>query len=319
MKNFWQTLQKPISILAPMADVTDCVFREIICFTARPDVFFTEFVSIDALFSKGQKSMERKLKFTSKQPPIAAQVWGTSPELFANAARYIQSMGFDGIDINTGCPDRAVRKKGAGSALIGENQLVKEIVEAIKKETPDLPLSIKTRLAPTLEESTKWFTFLLSLDIAALTIHARTVDELSKVPAHWDEIARVSKLKRQLGSDTIVIGNGDVQSQAEIKEKSQKFGVDGVMVGRGIFKDPWLFEKERSKKAHNTQDYLKLLVRHTDLFHKTWGNTKNFEIMKKFFKIYVKDFRGANQLRQKLMEVKSYEEFKAVDLNILTK
>lgn len=314
MKTFWQTLQKPISILAPMADVTDCVFREIMCSTAKPDVFFTEFVSIDALFSKGQKSMERKLRYTLNQKPIVAQVWGTDPDLFARVAQRIKLLSFDGIDINMGCPDRAVRKKGAGSALIGENNKVKQIVSAIKIQTPNLAVSIKTRLAPTQKESSDWFSFLLSLDIAALTIHGRTAEELSKVPANWDEIARVTKLKKQSGANIAIIGNGDVKSQKEINEKHVKYGVDGVMVGRGIFNNPWLFEKTSTEKGHTTDDYLDLLVKHTTLFHKTWGNSKNFEIMKKFFKVYVKNFRGANQLRQKLMSIKSFDEFESIDL-----
>ncbi len=319
MSNFWKTLKKPISILAPMEDVTDLVFREIITQLAKPDVLYTEFTSAEAICSNGREKIKHKLTYTENQRPIVAQIWGYTPESFEESASYIQELGFDGIDINMGCPDRSVMQRGCGAALINNKGLVENLIKAVRKGAPNLPLSIKTRLDTTAKLTEEWISFLLSQDISALTLHARTAKDLSKVPANWDEIAKAVELKNKINPEIIVIGNGDIQSYKEIVEKHKTYGADGGMVGRGIFQNPWLFDKEENPKEHSTKEYLDLLQKHTKLFNDTWGNAKNFEIMKKFFKIYVKGFPGANEFRQELMEVKSYEEFcEIIDKHIKT-
>lgn len=306
MKNFWKTLKRPIAILAPMEEVTDLVFREIISTTAKPDVFFTEFTSADAIFSKGYDRIIKKLLFTKNQHPIVAQLWGSTPANYEKAAKFIVELGFDGIDINMGCPDRSVMRRNSGAALINDFKLAEEIINAVKKSTPEIPLSVKTRLGSDSKQTKEWLTFLLSQELSALSIHARTAQAMSKGTADWGEIGKTVKLRDSLKLDTLIIGNGDVIDYKDIVLKHKKYGIDGAMVGRGIFQNPWLFDKSENPVNHSKKDYLDLLIKHTRLFNEKWGKTKNFEIMKKFFKVYVKGFKGADDLRQRLMAAKNY-------------
>ena len=291
-----------------MDDVTDVVFREIIADIARPDVFVTEFTSVDAMVSIGAEKIKRKLQFTEKQRPIVAQIWGAKPENYFIVAQELEKLGFDGIDINMGCPDKNVVKLKSGSALINKTELVSEIVDAVKKGAPNTSLSIKTRLDVTPELTEKWISYLLSLDIDELTIHGRDAPSLSKVDANWDEIGKVVKARNKAKKDIIVVGNGDVKDIIEVEEKYKKYGVDGVMIGRSVFHNPWLFDKNTCREIHYKKERIELLLKHTRLFESTWGKNKNFETMKKFFKIYIKEFIGADKLRQKLMLCKSYDE-----------
>jgi nifR3 family TIM-barrel protein len=311
VSNFWKKLKKPITALAPMDDVTDFVFREIISNIAKPDVLFTEFTSSDALFSKGHERVEKKLIFSEIQRPIVAQLWGSTPENFKKAANLIQDLGFDGIDINMGCPDRAIMSRNSGAALINNKELVEEIISEIRKGSK-LPLSIKTRLDKTEELTKEWISFLLSKDIDTLIIHGRNAKALYKGEADWEEIGKAVELKNKINPDIILIGNGDVKSYKEVEAKYKIYGVDGVMIGRGVFHNPWVFEKNEELIPHSKGEYIDLLLTHSKLFHEKWGETKNFETMKKFFKIYVNGFKGANLLRQKLMETRSYEEVSEV-------
>jgi nifR3 family TIM-barrel protein len=306
MPNFWTKLPRPFTAMAPMDDVTDNVFRQVILSAGRPDVFFTEFANVDGLVHGANGIPLRKLDFTANQHPIVAQIWGTDPDNFEKAAKIVKKLGFDGVDINMGCPIRDVIKKGAGSGLIGNYELTEKIIKAVKKGSGGLPVSVKTRLGNKVNIATEWTTFLLNQDINALTIHARTAKQMSKGEADWGEIKKIVEIKNSISPKTFIIGNGDVKSFREVLDKSQKYEVDGVMIGRGVFADPWVFSKNPSK--HTKKDYIKLLVYHIKLFEKTWAKTKNFAIIKKFFKMYVKDFRGANELRIKLMETKDFDE-----------
>ncbi|KKR73676.1 MAG: tRNA-dihydrouridine synthase [Candidatus Woesebacteria bacterium GW2011_GWA2_40_7] len=277
MNNFWLELHKPFTVLAPMDDVTDNVFRQVVLEAGRPDVFFTEFVSSDGLVFNSHGIPLRKLTFTSDQHPIVAQIWGTVPRNMKKAAKIVADLGFDGVDINMGCPVREVMKRGAGAGLIGNYDLSGEIIKSVKKGAGALPVSVKTRLGA--------------------------------FPADWEEIGEIVKIKDKIAPNTIIIGNGDVKSYIEVVKKAQKYGVDGVMIGRGIFVNPWVFSKDSGE--HTKAEYIKLLLRHMELFEKTWGGTKNFAIIKKFFKMYINNFKGASILRQKLMEAKSFEEIKS--------
>lgn len=306
VRNFWQELPKPFTVLAPMDDVTDVVFREIIAELAKPDVLITEFVNVEALNSAGRDVMIGRLKYTARQRPIVAQLWGLDPQNYFLAAKLVTELGFDGVDINLGCPERKVLKIGAGAALINNQPLVAEIIKAAKDGAGGLPVSVKTRIGVKRIQTEDWFSFLLNQNLDAITVHGRTASEMSKVPAHWDEIAKAVKLRNELSPKTIIIGNGDVKSCVDATVRAQEYGVDGVMIGRGIFADPAAFSK--APLTLLPQDRLNLLLKHTNLFVKTWGKTKNFAIMKKFFKIYCSGFDDATKLREKLMRTKSLEE-----------
>lgn len=298
--NFWENLPKPFSVLAPMEDVTDTVFRQIVLIAGRPDVFFTEFTSVDGICSKGFEKVSLRLKYTDVERPLVAQIWGNKPELFLQTAKLLAEMKFDGIDINMGCPDRAVLKQGCGAALsnVEYRSLVAEIVAATKEGGGGLPVSVKTRLGHRKQEE-GWIDFLLDQELAALTIHARIAKDMSLVPARWEEISEV--VKRLGDRKTKIVGNGDIKSMDDPRIVAS--GVDGVMIGRGIFENPFVFTGGLPEKEKN----LRLLVDHLNLWEKTWGAQKNYAVMKKFFKMYVRDFDGAGELRALLMETVSVE------------
>lgn len=308
MKNIWHSLKKPIFILAPMDDVTDTVFRQIIGDLAAPDLYFTEFTSVDGMVSeKGHEPVSRRLQFTKKERPIIAQIWGSDSEKFFKAAKMVKEMGFDGIDINMGCPEKSVIKRGMCSALINNLPLTTEIIKAVK-EGGQLPVSVKTRIGFREIQTKEWLGFLLEQNLDALIIHGRTVREMSKVPAHWDEIAKAVKLRDELAPQTLIIGNGDIESYQEGLEKVKTYGVDGVMIATGIFKNLWIFDKSGKKHVLTIEQRLNQLLKHTRLFVETWGQAKSFAILKKFFKIYISDFEGASELRAKFMETNSLAE-----------
>lgn len=305
MKNIWKSLKKPLFILAPMDDVTDTVFRQIIADLAAPDLYFTEFTSVDGMVSeKGFEAVSKRLQFTEKERPIIAQIWGSDPDKFFKASQIIKKMGFDGIDINMGCPEKSVVNRGMCSALINNQPLAAEIIKATK-EGGGLPVSVKTRLGFREIQTEEWLGFLLKQDLDGLIIHGRTVKEMSKVPAHWDEIGKAVKLRDQINPKTLIIGNGDIESYQDGLVKVKTYGVDGVMIGTGIFKNLWIFEK--SGKFHNLtlKQRLNQLLKHAQLFVNTWDNTKSFAILKKFFKCYLSEFDGAAELRAKFMEAKN--------------
>jgi tRNA-dihydrouridine synthase len=315
MKNFWQTLKKPILIQAPMEDVTDTVFRQIIAKCGRPDVFFTEFTNVEGMCSRGKDRVGKRLIFTSSEHPIVAQLWGNTPEKYLEVAKLVKQMGFDGIDINMGCPEEAVVKRGSCAALIDNPTLAKEIISAVREgagsprgEAGGLPISVKTRIGIKDIQTEKWAGFLLGLNLDALIIHGRTTTEMSDVPNHWDEIGKVVKLKDSMKLRTLIIGNGDVKSRVEAIEKSKKYKLDGIMIGRGIFDNLWIFNKNIDSTKISYSEKLKLLIEHITLFDKTWGKTKNFSIMKKFYKIYISGHPDAKNVRIKLMEFKTAEE-----------
>lgn len=308
MNNFWQDLQKPIFILAPMEDVTDTVFRRIVGLCGRPDVYFTEFTSTEGMLSKGRDMVSKRLEYTEDERPLIAQIWGEKPEMYYESAKKLVEMGFDGIDINMGCPERSVLKKGACSALIQNPSLAQEIIKATKEGAGELPVSVKTRIGFQTITTDEWIGFLLEQDIAALSIHGRTVKELSEVPAHWDEIGKSVQLRDQMGKDTIIIGNGDVKSREDALSKIEQYKVDGIMIGRGIFSDPWLFNKERNGDSITFDEKLSMLQQHLTLFESHWQGKKQFAIMKKFVKCYIHGIPGATDMRAKIMDCNSFEE-----------
>lgn len=308
MKNIWQDIKKPIFILAPMDDVTDTVFRQIIGDLAAPDLYFTEFTSVDGMVSQaGREAVSRRLIFQESERPIIAQIWGNDPEKFFKAAQMCAEMKFDGIDINMGCPEKSVVKRGMCSGLIHNPQLAAKIIKATKDGADGIPVSVKTRLGMR-EIEPDWIKHLLNQDLAALIIHGRTVREMSKVPAHWDEIGKVVQLRNEINPKTVIIGNGDVESYEDGISKVNQYNLDGIMIGRGVFKNLWIFDKSGQIHNPSTEERLQQLLKHTKLFVETWSDTKSFAILKKFFKCYISDFDGASELRTKFMETKNLKE-----------
>lgn len=306
--NIWQKMQKPILILAPMEDVTDTVFRQIVVSCAKPDLFFTEFTSASGLLSQGSKEVCKRLNYTEAEKPIIAQFWGNVPSDFYKAAKILSKMGFDGIDINMGCPKKAVIKKGCGAALIENPSLAKKIIEATKKGAGRLPVSVKTRIGLKDIKTEEWIRLLLRTNIAAITIHARTAKMQSKGLPMWEEIKKAADIRNSLKSKTLIIGNGDVKSRKEALEKVKRYCVDGVMIGRAIFTNPFLFDGKTCYEKIPLHEKMELLKKHLKLFKKTYANPKNITTMKKYFKIYVNNFPDASDLRIKIMEKNSPQE-----------
>lgn len=306
--NFWNELPKPIIVQAPMEDVTDTVFRQMLLLCGRPDVFFTEFTSCDGLLSRGYDVVSQRLKFSQNEHPIVAQIWGNNPKNFAKVSKMLLEMGFDGIDINMGCPDKSVISHGCGGMLIENHSLVSEIVYATQEAVPNLPLSIKTRIGVKTIVTEDWIRFLLTLPLSAIVIHARTVKELSKVPAHWEEIGKAIQLRNKLKSDIYIIGNGDVENLDDAYEKGKTYRVDGVMIGRGMFENPWIFNPKIDPEKISLKEKMKLLHTHLLLFQKTWENKKYFGSLKKLYKMYIADTRGASEIRTELVRLKTIEE-----------
>jgi nifR3 family TIM-barrel protein len=318
MKNFYEKLPKPFFCLAPMADVTDAAFRRIICKYGKPDIFWTEFVSADGLSSPGREVLKNNLIFDKKEKPIVAQLFSSNPDKMRQAACYVATLGFDGIDINMGCPDRSVEKQGAGAAMMKDMQKAGKIIEAVKDGIKDskkknIAVSVKTRIGYNKNQIEVWVPFLLSQNIDALTIHARTRKEMSLVPARWEHVKRVVEIQNEMKVKTKIIGNGDVLSIEEGKRLVKETGCDGIMIGRGIFGNPWLF----SEKNPKLKEKLKVMVEHTKLFEKLLGKHKNFAVMKKHFKAYVNGFDGAKELRVELMETKNAKEVEGIIIKFL--
>lgn len=307
---FWEKLKKPIYVLAPLADVTDAAFRRIIAARGKPDVFFTEFVSADGLCSAGQERLLHNLWYTEEERPIVAQLFTGTPEHMEKASALVRDLGFDGIDINMGCPDRTVEKQCAGAALMKDYSRARALIAAAKRGGGGLPVSVKIRIGYNKNEIEQWLPELLAEKPSAITVHGRTRKEMSKVPAHWDVIARAATIRNEQGSKTLILGNGDVANLQDADGKARESGVDGVMLGRAIFGNPWLFD--RKKGAVSVREKLETAVLHTRLFAELFGGIKNFAVMKKHYKAYVNGFDGAKELRVRLMDAADAEAVSSI-------
>ena len=310
---FWKKLKKPFFCLAPMADVTDCAFRQIITKYGKPDILWTEFISADGLASIGKKKLLIDLKFSKNEHPIVAQIFGSKPENIEKASALIAKLGFDGIDINIGCPDRSVEKQNSGASMMKNPKLAAEIIQATKDGALKLPISVKTRIGYNKNEIDTWIPFLLKQNIAALIVHLRTRKEMSNVPAHWDLMRQIVKIRNKINKQTLIIGNGDILNLEDGKNKIKESGCDGVMIGREIFGNPFLFSV--SQREVSVSQRLQVMVEHTKLFEKLFGKYKNFAIMKKHYKAYVNGFDGAKELRMKLMEAKNADKVEKIVKN----
>ncbi len=346
-QGFWGKLSKPIFCLAPMADVTDCAFRQIIAKYGKPDVFWTEFVSADGLAHPvAREKLLIDFKYGENEHPIVAQIFGSNPENIKTASALCYELGFDGVDINMGCPDKSIEKQGAGAGMIRNIERAKEVIQAAKDGAPNLPISVKTRIGYNKNEIDTWIRMLLEQDIAVLTVHLRTRKEMSDVPAHWELMKDIVNLRNELGKETLIIGNGDATDIDDARRKCEETGCDGVMLGRAIFGNPFLFgqkEKDSLKKHENfllkifsvrrrhssqgfsqelfpsVKDKLSVMIEHTKLYEEMLGGHKNFAIMKKHYKAYVNGFDGAKELRVKLMEAENAKQIEDTVNDFLSK
>ncbi len=320
MKKFWEKLPKPFFCLAPMADVTDAAFRYMFAKYGKPDVTWTEFVSADGLVSGGREVLKYDLLYSEKERPIVVQLFSSNPIKMREAAMYVANLGFDGIDVNMGCPDKSVEKQGAGAAMMKDMEKARAIIKAVKDGIKDsknknVSISVKTRIGYSKNQISEWIPFLLSQDLDALTIHARTRKEMSLVPARWEHVKEVVEIKNKMGVKTKIIGNGDVRDLKHGYDLAKETGCDGIMIGRSVFGNPWIFS--RREKIPTIEQKLKAMLEHTKLYEKLLGKVKNFANMKKHYKAYVNGFDGAKELRVKLMETQSYKEVEKIVSNFL--
>ncbi|HDD2602926.1 TPA: tRNA-dihydrouridine synthase [Staphylococcus aureus] len=310
-ENFWSELPRPFFILAPMEDVTDIVFRHVVSEAARPDVFFTEFTNTESFcHPEGIHSVRGRLTFSEDEQPMVAHIWGDKPEQFRETSIQLAKMSFKGIDLNMGCPVANVAKKGKGSGLILRPDVAAEIIQATK--AGGLPVSVKTRLGYyEIDEWKDWLKHVFEQDIANLSIHLRTRKEMSKVDAHWELIEAIRNLRDEIAPNTLLTINGDIPDRKTGLELAEKYGIDGVMIGRGIFHNPFAFEKE--PREHTSKELLDLLRLHLSLFNKyEKDEIRQFKSLRRFFKIYVRGIRGASELRHQLMNTQSIAEARAL-------
>jgi len=306
-------------ILAPMDDVTDTVFRQVVASCAAPDLCFSEFVNVDGLMNAGRNRLVHKLEFHSPEPPLVAHIWGLNPDNFYKVADQLASgqiatelglkSNYAGIDLNMGCPARVVVRSGACSALIKNPNLAKDIIQATKAGSAGrLPVSVKTRLGYDVIDE-EWTRLILSMDIAMMTIHLRTSKEMSLVPAHYNELIRIKKEQQQLAPKTIIIANGDIISRQQADEIINKYQVDGVMIGRGVFSDPFVFSNNSPWSQFSAQDKINLFIKHLSLYL-DWSSEPNKAVkrLNKYAKIYINNFSNAKDIREQISNCSTIEQ-----------
>jgi tRNA-dihydrouridine synthase len=303
-----------------MDDVTDTVFRRLVGACAAPDMYFTEFVNVDGLQSPGRQKLLKRLLFTPSEQPLIAQIWGKTPENYYKTAQQLadgtfaremglpDGVGFAGIDINMGCPDKAVVKNGCCSALMNNRDLALEIIQATREGAGNLPISVKTRIGFR-EVDMSWPELLLQQKVNMLTIHGRTKVQMSAVPADWAKIGEVRELRDSLKLNTLIIGNGDVESRQQGMQLAKQYGLDGIMIGRGVFHDPFVFADTSPWASYTKAQRIGLYRHHVELFAETWQhNERPTQTLNKFCKIYIQGFDGAKELRERLMAANSTGE-----------
>ena len=308
-ENFWKKLNKPFFILAPMEDVTDIVFRKVVAKAGRPDVFFTEFTNSDSYAHEmGINSLRGRLKYDDNEQPMVAHIWGDNPQNFAKMSVDLAKMGFSGIDINMGCPAPNVFRHGRGAGLILRPEVAAELIQAAK--TGGLPVSVKTRIGHSkVNEWKDWLTHLLKQDIANLSIHLRTKTEMSNADAHWELMPEILALRDEIAPNTLITMNGDIMDYKMGMELYKKYNVDGIMIGRGVFHNPFAFNKDYP--GFNITNYLDLFKYHLDLYDKyVLEEPMLKKPLHRFFKIYIRDIPGASKLRTMLMDTKDTTEIR---------
>lgn len=306
MNIYQEILQKSehIFALAPMEGVTDTVFRQVLCDIGKPDLFFTEFLNVEGFCSKGRERVVHRLDFRDIEKPVVVQLWGNVPEYYAQTIEYVKGLNPDGIDINMGCSVRDVLSSGRGSALINDRVLAKEIIDAVKESVGKLPVSVKTRIGFDKVDTEEWIGFLLEQKLDMITVHGRLSKEGYSSPSRWDEIARSVRLKDSISSDTLILGNGDVKDINQASEYVKKYGVDGVMIGRAILNNPWLFSGRKPEDI-SKEERFEVLKKHLEIFEKERGDMDIFNSQKKYIKAYISNFDTAADMRIQLMTADS--------------
>jgi len=318
-------LPHPFFVMAPLDDVTDTVFRQVIASCAPPDMFFTEFVNVDGLQSPGRSKLLKKLRFTPSERPLIAQLWGLKPENFQAVATQIadgsiarelgliEGVNFAGIDLNMGCPEKTVVKNGACSALINNPDLAIDIIEKTKRGSAGrLPVSVKTRIGFS-SIDLGWIETLLRQNLDMLTVHARTRKEMSKVPAHWELMTEIRNMRDKISQETLIVGNGDVFNREQGLRLVEEHAIDGIMIGRGVFHDPFVFSEHSPWPTYTKEQRIGLYRRQVELFAETWKrNERPLQTLNKFCKVYISDFDGAKELREKLIIARTVDELLAL-------
>ncbi len=335
---FWENLKRPIIGLAPMDGVTDPAFRYMAASKGKPAVMFTEFVNVEGL-ARGVERMLPSFFYSAKERPVVAQLFGTETDSFYKAAVMLCYLGFDGIDINMGCPVSKIASKGAGAALIRNPNLAKKIIKNVAKGINDfangislekagvhkniisfikknknmfggkdgvivknsdrkiIPLSVKTRIGYDEICAEEWAKTLISTGIKTLTMHGRTLKQLYSGEANWEVLGRVAKICKENG--VIFLGNGDISSLDDAKEKIKKYGSAGVLVGRATNGNPWFFKG----KEPTLKDRLNVIKKHVKYFEKL--SHLPFQTLKKHLAWYTKGFEGAKEMRMSFMQAQS--------------
>jgi nifR3 family TIM-barrel protein len=317
---FWNKLPKPFFVMAPMADVTDVAFRALVAARGAPDVFWTEFVSADGLYHTreiqkmpdAENPLMRDLAIGEGQRPIVAQIFSSKPEMIVYATKTVAELGFDGVDLNMGCPDRSIEKQGAGAALVKDPVLAVELIRAAQSAS-ELPVSVKTRIGYDKESLDEWLTVLLEANPAAITLHLRTRKEMSLVPAVWEQMKKAVEIRNKINPNVLLIGNGDVQNLEDALAKIVATGCDGAMFGRAMFGNPWVFAGRKSEDTPLAEKLVALV----ELAHgfESISPPKNFSILKKHIKAFVTGFDGAAELRAKLMSAENAKELEKIMLD----
>lgn len=324
-----------IVALSPLDGITDEAFRLTQCQIAKPDIIFTEFVSAEGLAHNAVKLFDNLL-YSSVERPIVGQLFGKDPDSFYIAAVILCALGFDGIDINLGCPAKTVTQHGSGAALIDKPELVSQIIKSVQRAISDwssnkitlkdlklkekvyqvidrnlkyskfkgkiVPtLSVKTRLGITSDVSSTWIPFLLSHHLDFMTLHGRTLKQGYSGQADWDAIAAAAKLAHQ--SQTIFFGNGDVQSRSQALAYCQKYQVDGVLIGRAAMGNPWAFNDQNPEFKKKYQAMLLHAKNFTKIFP-----TRRFDPLRRHFLLYVSGHPQAKALRQKIITLTSVDQ-----------
>jgi len=307
METYKQILKRKEKVyaLSPMEGVTDSVFRQILCDIGKPDLFFTEFMNTDGYMSEGRNEVAQRLKFNPKERPIIFQLWGSDPDKYAGTVRSIRKLKPDGIDINLGCSVRNVLSMGQCAALIKNPDLVKQIIQAVKGEAGDIPVSVKTRLGYDKVLTDEWIGFLLKQNLDLITVHGRIAKQGYDKPADWDEISKVVELRDEISPDTTILGNGDITDLDMADRYIKKYRVDGVMLARAVMQNPWVFSRRREIPK---DERLTVLKEHLELFRTIEGDRKPFNTQKKYIKMYLNNFQDAQELRMKFMKSKDVDE-----------
>jgi tRNA-dihydrouridine synthase B len=342
--SFWHQLAKPIIGLSPMDGVTDQPFRHIQKKYGRPAVIYTEFTSVEGVCHGADRLLVDFL-YDEIQRPVIAQIYGTTPDSFRQTAILLCELGFDGIDINMGCPAKNVAHSGAGAALIRTPELARQIIQATKRGidqwqqgagqadcpqiTPEIwvevqrrkallpaeyqtkrhiPVSVKTRIGFDQPSVTDWIPTLLSEEVEAIALHGRTLKQRYTGQADWEEIGKAATLAHQTG--TLLLGNGDIKNLDEAYEKVSTYGVDGVLIGRAAWGDPLVFQPEPKDQVSP----FKIAVEHTKVYEQTFQGDEKYHFlpMRKHLGWYVRDIPNASQIRIDLFKASSSQEVEQV-------